>query len=110
MARQTMPLPTERSQFDSAVDIGRFGSRFDAVPSSAGERRSRHFRQVIKRIFILASLIIAATALLYFYGGHQAPPGQASLTTLTSANVAEFQRVFNQAEKEVRLVVLLSPT
>ncbi len=49
-------------------------------------------------------------ALLYFYGGSQAPPGQPPLQSLTTRNVAEIANAFNAAKNDVRVLVLLSPT
>ncbi|MGI9075451.1 MAG: hypothetical protein ACR2JB_29945 [Bryobacteraceae bacterium] len=59
-------------------------------------------------ITVVATALIAALA--YFYGGSQAPPGQAPLQSLTPQNFAEMKTAFNAAKKDVRVLVLLSPT
>jgi hypothetical protein len=65
-----------------------------------------------KCLSILAGLVtVGLLALaLHFYGGAKVPPGQPPLTSLTSANFEQFRTAFNAASKEVRIVLLLSPT
>jgi hypothetical protein len=62
--------------------------------------------------YIAGALATAALAgaLVYFYGGSQAPAGQAPLQSLTSQNVAEIKNAFNAANGDARVLVLLSPT
>jgi hypothetical protein len=57
----------------------------------------------------LAALALTA-ALVYFYGGSQAPSGQPPLVRLTPENISQFESAFNAAKGDVRLLVLLSPT
>ncbi|HYL09842.1 MAG TPA: hypothetical protein VEU31_03810 [Candidatus Acidoferrales bacterium] len=57
----------------------------------------------------LAALAIFA-GLLYLYGGHQTPSGQAPLADLHAANAGELMNEFNGSQANVRLMVLLSPT
>jgi hypothetical protein len=58
---------------------------------------------------IVAALLLG-TLLFYFYGGHQAPPGQPSLAELRPENFTTIATAFNAAKDEVRVVLLLSPT
>jgi hypothetical protein len=59
-------------------------------------------------------LLLAAVAVVplfvswYFWGS--APQGQPPLTSLTSKNLDQFKREFNDAADRERLVLLLSPT
>ncbi len=55
-------------------------------------------------------VLVFAGLLYYLYGGHQVPSGQAPLADLTAANIDDVKTSFNQAQTEVRLLVLLSPT
>jgi hypothetical protein len=57
----------------------------------------------------LAALALTA-ALVYFYGGSQAPSGQPPLVRMTPENISQFEAAFNAAKGDVRLLVLLSPT
>ena len=63
-----------------------------------------------KRIFGLAAIAAAGAALFYYYAGHQAPEGQPSLVELSPANFPSFRDAFNQADGELRLVLMFSPT
>jgi len=56
----------------------------------------------------LAAVLLAA--LVYFYGGSQAPSGQPPLDNLTALNVTDVKTQFNAAKGAVRVVLLLSPT
>jgi len=58
---------------------------------------------------VLLGLVLVA-ALVYFYGGSQAPPGQPPLESVTSQNIADVKNQFNSAKDEVRVLLLLSPT
>jgi hypothetical protein len=66
----------------------------------------------MKRKYILGTLlgVILVVALVYFYGGSQAPPGQPPLESLTAQNVADVKNQFNSAKDDVRVLLLLSPT
>jgi hypothetical protein len=65
-----------------------------------------------KRLSILAALVTVGLLALawHFYGGAKVPAGQPPLASLTSANFDQFRIAFNAASKEVRIVLLLSPT
>jgi hypothetical protein len=54
--------------------------------------------------------LILLAALVYFYGGSQAPSGQPPLRSLTTENLGEIKNEFNAATNEVRILLLLSPT
>ena len=66
----------------------------------------------MKRKYIVAAIltVLALGGLLYFYGGHQTPPGQPSLLNLTARNMTEIENAFNAAKDSVRVLALLSPT
>jgi hypothetical protein len=65
----------------------------------------------MKRKYILGALaVLVLAALVYFYGGSQAPSGQPPLDSLTARNLAEVKNQFNAAKDEVRMLLLLSPT
>jgi len=66
----------------------------------------------MKRKFTVGAILATALvgALLYFYGGSQAPSGQAPLQILTPQNVAEVKNAFNAEADNVRVLALLSPT
>ena len=66
----------------------------------------------MNRKYILGGISAAALigALVYLNGGHQVPVGQVPLQSLTPENVAGIRNVFNAAQDNVRVVVLLSPT
>ena len=57
----------------------------------------------------LTALVVFG-GLVYLYGGHQTPSGQAPLHDLNSANLAELKDEFNASHADVRMLVLLSPT
>ena len=57
----------------------------------------------------LTALAVFA-GLLYLYGGHQTPCGQAPLADLNSANLSELKDEFNSSRADIRMLVLLSPT
>ncbi|HEY2548515.1 MAG TPA: hypothetical protein VGI46_20745 [Candidatus Acidoferrum sp.] len=56
------------------------------------------------------SAIAIFVGLVYLYGGHQTPRGQAALVDLNAANLGELKNEFNSSESSVRILVLLSPT
>jgi hypothetical protein len=66
----------------------------------------------MSRKYILVAIVTAGFvgALLYFYGGSQAPAGQRPLQNLTAQNVGEIKDAFNAAKDDVRVLMLLSPT
>jgi hypothetical protein len=57
---------------------------------------------------IPAALLLGAG--MYFYGGHRAPPTQPALVDLTSQTLSKIENAFNDANADVRVLVLLSPT
>jgi hypothetical protein len=57
---------------------------------------------------IAAALLIAA--LVYFYGGSQAPAGQPPLESLTPQTAVAVKSAFNAAKDDVRVLLFLSPT
>lgn len=63
-----------------------------------------------KHIFSALLAVLLLAALVYFYGGSQAPPGQPPLRRLTAHSGAEFKNEFNSAKNDVRVLLLLSPT
>jgi hypothetical protein len=62
--------------------------------------------------YILMALLVAVlvAAGWYLYGGHQAPPGQPRLESLTTANAPAVKDAFNAGANDVRVLLLLSPT
>jgi hypothetical protein len=66
----------------------------------------------MKSKYILGALltVLLLAALVYFYGGSQAPAGQPTLESLTAQNVAQVKNQFNAAKDDVRVLLLLSPT
>jgi hypothetical protein len=66
----------------------------------------------MKGKYILGTLpgAVLVAALVYFYGGSQAPPGQPPLESVTAQNVADVRNRFNLAKDNVRVLLLLSPT
>ena len=66
----------------------------------------------MKRKYIVGAVPIALLigAVLYLYGGGQAPAGQAPLRDITAQNVGELKNEFNAAKGEARVLLLLSPT
>jgi hypothetical protein len=66
----------------------------------------------MKSRYIFGAFVAAAlvTAFVYFYGGSQAPAGQAPLESLTSQNIADVKNGFNADQDHVRVLLLLSPT
>lgn len=66
----------------------------------------------MKHKFILAAILTLALigALVYFYGGSQAPVGQPALQSLIPQNLSEIKTSFNAAKGDTRVLLLLSPT
>ena len=63
-----------------------------------------------KRLAVVAAVLVLAGLLMYFYAGHQTPPGQPPLTLLTEQNFGSIAEAFNGAKDDVRVLLLLSPT
>ena len=57
---------------------------------------------------VVAAILLAIGA--YLWMGSSAPPGQDPLSTLTSANFADFEGAFDKSSEGPRLLLLLSPT
>ena len=66
----------------------------------------------MKRKYILSGILTVSflAALVYFYGGSQAPSAQPPLKSITAQNVADVKSQFNAANDDVRVLLLLSPT
>jgi hypothetical protein len=67
-------------------------------------------RANLKYALSLVAVALAFCVSWYFWGWSRTPPGQPSLTSLTSSNLDQFKREFNEAADRNRLVLLLSPT
>ena len=66
----------------------------------------------MRRKYIVGAVPIALLigAVLYLYGGGQAPSGQPPLQNLTAQNFGELKNEFNISKGEARVILLLSPT
>jgi hypothetical protein len=66
----------------------------------------------MRRKYVINSVLglILLAALVYLYGGSQAPSGQPPLRNLTTENLGEIKNEFNAATNEIRILLLLSPT
>ena len=66
----------------------------------------------MKRKYIVGAIPVALllVAILYLYGGGQAPSGQPPLRSLTPQTSGEISNAFNAAKDEPRVLLLLSPT
>jgi hypothetical protein len=66
----------------------------------------------MKPKYIIGGILVASllAALLYLYGGGQAPSGQPPMRNLTAQTVGEIRSEFNAAKDEPRVLLLLSPT
>ena len=66
----------------------------------------------MKRRYIIGALPAALllAAVLYLYGGGQAPSGQPPLRNVTAQSAGEIRNEFNAAKDEPRVLLLLSPT
>lgn len=65
-----------------------------------------------KGIAFVAAAVLAVGFLLFyqFYAGSAVPSGQPPLVRLDHANLASLKGSFNDSQKSVRLLVMLSPT
>jgi hypothetical protein len=63
-----------------------------------------------KHVFGALLGLVLILALVYLYGGSQAPPGQPPLESVTAQNVVDVKNQFNSAKEDVRILLLLSPT
>ena len=63
-----------------------------------------------KRLLIGVIVAVLLVVAVYLWGPSAAPPGQAPLTTLSSANFTEFSGAFDSQADLPRLVLLVSPT
>jgi len=62
------------------------------------------------RLLVVLVVVLALAGLVYyFYGGSAAPPGQRPLISVNESNFDQLRRDFN-AQGEVRVIALLSPT
>ena len=66
----------------------------------------------MKRKYIVGAVLVGLliVAVLYLYGGGQAPAGQPPLRNVTAQTVGEIKNEFNAARDEPRVLLLLSPT
>jgi len=64
-----------------------------------------------KKLIVVGVLGVAVLFVaVYLWGPGTMPPGQQPLVTLSSANIGEFETVFDADAAAPRLVLLLSPT
>jgi hypothetical protein len=62
-----------------------------------------------RALWLVFAVVILAVA-FYLWGSSFTPPGQPPLVSLNEGNISEFQRSFNAAVSDTRIVLLLSPT
>ena len=64
------------------------------------------------RRLLLGTALFAALAAIFWHawGPTHTPPPQPALETLTAQNFPEFERAFDHAAGNVRMILLLSPT
>ncbi|MFZ0761284.1 MAG: hypothetical protein WAM69_15155 [Candidatus Sulfotelmatobacter sp.] len=62
-----------------------------------------------RALWLVFAVVILAVA-FYLWGSSSTPPGQPPLVSLNEGNTSEFQRSFNAAVSDTRIVLLLSPT
>ncbi len=67
-------------------------------------------RANLKYALSVAALALALFVFWYLWGWSRSPQGQPPLRSLTSGNLDQFKREFNNAADRNRLVLLLSPT
>jgi len=58
----------------------------------------------------ILALATGAALFYYFYAGHKTPSGQAPLMELSAQSLPSIKSAFNEAQADVRVLVLLSPT
>jgi len=63
-----------------------------------------------KYVALFFAVALALAVYWYYWGSSRTPAGQPPLTSLTSSNLNQFKRVFNDAADRTRIVLLLSPT
>jgi hypothetical protein len=65
-----------------------------------------------RKAMISVSTVITIMLLLFFYffWGSSVPKGQQPLVGLNSSNIAELKKAFNASAKDIRVIVMLSPT
>ena len=61
-------------------------------------------------LFAVAALLLLVALVYWLNGGHQTPPGQPALLSLSQGNFSEVKNSFNNASRSIRLIALLSPT
>ena len=112
-AREQVQASVKPGQLGSVVAIGLFRNGIYPLSSVDGERGGESSVTVnsMKRKYIIGILVaLLLGALVYVYGGSQAPPGQPPLRKITAQNVGEIKSEFNAAKDHVRVLLLLSPT
>jgi len=63
-----------------------------------------------KRVLIALPLVIVLAVVLWEALGHDTPAGQPPVANITAATLSAFDREFDQAADQARVIVLLSPT
>jgi len=64
----------------------------------------------MKSAVIIGLAILVAAIVGWRLLGHNTPKGQPPLTSLTQANLNDFERDFNASPESIRVLALLSPT
>lgn len=59
---------------------------------------------------LVVVLAAAIGGLVLFHGAGRTPPGQPPLQSLTQQNLADIRNAFNSDKRDVRVLLLLSPT
>jgi hypothetical protein len=62
------------------------------------------------RVLAAALVIAGLFGAYYVYAPRHTPEGQPPLATIQPVNFADFQKLFNEAGDQTRMLVLLSPT
>jgi hypothetical protein len=64
-----------------------------------------------RRVFVVAALVAVIAAFSWHvWGPAHTPPPQPPLETLRAQNFSDFERTFDDAAGNVRMILLLSPT
>src|SRR5690348_5465562 len=112
--RQTMRGPGQVDRQSHALGCGGCGpgnAPFSAASRGAHRRRLLAVREMKKKLIVVGVLGVAVLFVaVYLWGPGTMPPGQQPLVTLSSANIGEFETVFDADAAAPRLVLLLSPT